>query len=98
MVFLALDRFRFLFDFFFVSRYNDRVKRKLTKRALIIDLYQSPKYRGKHIIVVGGRVYAAKTGKAKTRLLDRLLEKYPEETPTIAYIPKVDSLILLYYL
>jgi hypothetical protein len=64
-------------------------------KNLILRIYQNPHYRGKHIIILGGKVYATRTGKAKTQLLNKLLKKYPDYTPTITYIPKVDSLILL---
>lgn len=64
-------------------------------KNLIFQVYQNPHYRGKHIVILGGKVYATKTGKAKTQLLNKLLKKYPDYTPTITYIPKVDSLILL---
>lgn len=62
---------------------------------LISRIYQNPAYRGKHIIIIGGRIYATKTGSAKTELLERLLKKYPKDTPVITYIPTEDSLILL---
>ncbi|OGK12158.1 hypothetical protein A3C98_04880 [Candidatus Roizmanbacteria bacterium RIFCSPHIGHO2_02_FULL_37_15] len=65
------------------------------KKNLLLQVYDNPSYKGRHIIIIGGKVYATKTGKAKTQLLNKLLKKYPKETPTITYIPKVDSLILL---
>ena len=71
------------------------MKNKTSTQSLLIKLYQNPQYKGKHIIIIGGRVYATKTGKAKSELLDKLLKKFPKETPTITYIPKVDTLILL---
>jgi hypothetical protein len=71
------------------------MKNKTTTKNLLIKIYQNPKYKGKHIITIGEKIYATKTGKAKSALLDKLLKKYPKQTPTITYIPKVDSLILI---
>lgn len=68
----------------------------MISKNLLLKIYQSPKYKGKHIIAIGGKIYATKTGKAKSELLDKLLKKYPSTTPTITYIPKVDSLILIF--
>ncbi|OGK09649.1 hypothetical protein A2767_07375 [Candidatus Roizmanbacteria bacterium RIFCSPHIGHO2_01_FULL_35_10] len=65
------------------------------KKNLLLQVYDNPTYKGRHIIIMKGKVYATKTGKAKTQLLNKLLKKYPKEIPTITYIPKVDSLILL---
>ena len=69
--------------------------KKETTAPLISRVYQKPAYQGKHIIIIGGRIYATKTGSAKTELLERLLKKYPKDTPVITYIPAEDSLILL---
>ncbi len=66
-----------------------------TKRKLISKVYRDSKYKGKHIVIIGGKIYTTKTGQAKTKLLEKLLKKYPKEIPTITYIPSEDSLILL---
>lgn len=71
------------------------MKKNITTQNLLVEIYQNPRYKGKHIIIMGGKVYATKTGKAKTKLLHELLNKHPKDTPTITYIPKVDSLILI---
>lgn len=71
------------------------MKKDTTTQNLLVEIYQKPQYKGKHIIIMGGKVYATKTGKAKTHLLNELLKKNPQDTPTITYIPKVDSLILV---
>lgn len=68
--------------------------KKTISKNLIAKIYKDSKYKGKHIIIIGGKIYATKTGKAKSKLLDDLLKKYPKEIPTITYIPKIDSLIL----
>lgn len=69
--------------------------KNITSQNLLAKIYQDPKYKGKHIIIINDKVYATKTGKAKSVLLDKLLKKYPDKTPTITFIPKVDTLILI---
>lgn len=71
------------------------MKKNTTAQNLLAEIYQNPRYKGKHVIIIGGKVYATKTGKAKTKLLHELLIKHPTDTPNITYIPKVDSLILV---
>jgi len=70
-------------------------KEKRTIKNLISKVYKNPKYKGRHIIIIGGKIYATKTGRAKTEILEKLLKKYPKEIPTITYIPAEESLILL---
>lgn len=62
--------------------------------TLMHRAYRDPKYKGKHIIAIAGKIYATKTGRASSALLDKLLEKHPKETPVISYIPAEDTLIL----
>ena len=64
-------------------------------KVLISKVYRDSKYSGKHVIIIGGKIYAKKTGSAKSELLEKLIKKYPEETPIVAYIPKEDALVLL---
>jgi hypothetical protein len=71
------------------------MKKNVSSQNLFVKIYRSPKYKGKHVIIMGDKVYATRTGKAKSLLLDKLLKKYPDKTPTITYIPKVDTLILV---
>lgn len=58
------------------------------------QIMSNPRYRGKHVIVMAGKILTAKTGKEANRLLDKLEKKYPKETPAITYIPNADTLIL----
>ena len=53
-----------------------------------------PSYKGKHVIVIAGKVFTAQSGREANRLLDRLEKRYPKLTPAITYIPKEDTLIL----
>ena len=61
---------------------------------LMAKAYRDPKFSGKHVIAIGGKIYATKTGRASSALLEELLKKYPKETPHITYIPAEDILIL----
>lgn len=69
----------------------------MTKKSktLISEVYKNPKYGGKHVIIIGGKIHARKTGSAKSKLLEKLVKKYPKEKPIVAYVPKEDALILL---
>ena len=71
------------------------MKSKNTTQNLLVEIYQDPYFKGKHVIVINDKAYATNTGKEKTLLLNKLLKKYPKSTPTITYIPKVDTLILI---
>ena len=64
-------------------------------KTLISKVYKDSRYSGKHVIIIGGEIYAKKTGSAKSELLEQLIKKYPEETPIVAYIPREDALVLL---
>jgi len=54
----------------------------------------NPKYKGKHVIVVADKIFTANTGDGAAQILDKVDKKYPDLTPSIAYIPDADSLIL----
>ncbi|MBI3335844.1 MAG: hypothetical protein HY001_05130 [Candidatus Portnoybacteria bacterium] len=66
-------------------------------KELLAQIYRNPQYSGKHIIIIGGKVYSAKTGKQASALLEMLLKKYPRQVPVVTYIPKADSLMLSTY-
>lgn len=68
--------------------------RKTSTEILISRAFKNPKYAGKHIIVINGKLYATKTGMAQVTLLEKLMKKYPRLKPSIAYIPEADTLIL----
>ena len=70
-------------------------KQQTVTKNLISRIYKEPKYQGKHIIIIGGKIYATKSGRASSELLEKLLKKYPKKIPTITYIPAEESLILL---
>jgi len=72
--------------------YNMTMKKH--KKDLISLIYSKSKYWGKHVIILGDRIFTAKTGTTASRLLEKLIMKYPHETPVITYVPKADALIL----
>lgn len=58
------------------------------------DIFKNPKFRGKHVILVAGKIFTAKTGEGASEILKQIREKYPKVTPEVAYLPKAHSLIL----
>ncbi len=53
-----------------------------------------PRYRGFHVVVVGGKVFKAKTGEGASKILDEVRRKYPQQIPEVTYLPDADTLIL----
>lgn len=64
------------------------------KKSLLSAL-SNPKYRGRHLVIIKGKIFSAQTGQAATKIFKEIVKKYPKEKPTITYIPKDGSLILL---
>lgn len=64
---------------------------KLSQKVLFSNW---DKYRGKHVLVVGEKIYSAKTGDKALGLLKKIEAKDPSVSPLLAYIPKSDALIL----
>lgn len=58
------------------------------------EILNNPRFRGKHVVVVAGKVFTAKTGEKASKILAEVRKKYPKETPAITYIPKADALVL----
>lgn len=71
------------------------MEKRKTSDQLLSEVYKNPKYSGKHVIIIGGKVYATRTGGAASELLEKLLRKHPKEVPNITYIPAEETLILL---
>lgn len=68
--------------------------KKIQNQKTMIQIMGNPKYSGKHVIMVAGKIFTAKTGKTANRILDRVEKKYPKNSIAITYIPKEDTLIL----
>ena len=58
------------------------------------DIFENPRYRGKHVILAAGKVYTAKTGEGASKILEDIRRKQPDVTPEVAYLPKSGTLIL----
>lgn len=69
---------------------------KKSDKNIMINIMSDPSHKGKHVIVIHGQVFTAKTGVQANKLLDKLEKKYPKEIPAITYIPKADTLILIF--
>lgn len=64
------------------------------KKILMTEIFKDIKYRGKHVILAGGEIFTAETGAKAAKILKKVRNKFPKETPEIAYLPKAHSLIL----
>ena len=67
---------------------------KKEKRICMEKILSNPRFRGKHVIVVAGKVFTAKTGEKASKILAQVRRQYPKETPAVTYIPDADALIL----
>lgn len=81
-----------MFDRFSQESYSVIMKKQA--KDLMANIMGNPRYRGKHVIVVAGKVYTAKTGKLANQIIDRLEKKYPQEIPALTFVPKAETLIL----
>lgn len=70
------------------------MNKNMIKKTTMMDIFKNSKFRGKHVVLVGGKVFTAKTGEGATEILQKVRIKYPNQTPEIAYLPKAQSLIL----
>ena len=58
------------------------------------DIFKNPRYRGKHVVLVSGKIFTANTGSGAAEILRNVRKEYPDATPQVAYLPKAHSLIL----
>jgi hypothetical protein len=70
------------------------MKEKVASRKTIEKIFATAKYAGKHIIMIAGKVFTARTGKEASLLFNKLTEKYKGHLPVLTYVPKEDTLIL----
>ena len=70
------------------------IDKKLSTKQIVHKIYTDPKYSGKHIVAIAGKIFTADTGSEAVRIFAREVKKYPNETPLGTYIPKADTLIL----
>lgn len=70
---------------------NRAMKKPITMR--MSKALGNPRYRGKHVLLVQGKVIAAGPWRVVSRAFDQVMKE--GKTPTLTYIPKADSLILI---
>lgn len=66
------------------------------EEQMLAQISNNPKYKGKQVIIIGSEVHVLST-KSKTiraKLLTSLVNKYPDRTPLITFVPK-DSVLIL---
>lgn len=71
-------------------------KRISKQRNSLSAVLSSPKYKGKHIVMVKDKIFASKTGQEATRIFKEVIKKYPKEKPTITYIP-IENMLILFF-
>jgi len=62
-----------------------------------LNLYTNSRYRGKHIVMDGKKVYATSSSKKARRIFDQLAKAPHKKSISVTYIPKEDTLILKLY-
>ncbi len=54
------------------------------------------KYEGKQVVIIGGEVYVLPQDDNKSKeVLNKLIAKHPKVTPTITFVPKHGTYILV---
>lgn len=74
------------------------MKKSLRKEEqLLAQISDNPKYKGKQVVIIGSEVHVLSTKSKETRakLLTSLVNKYPDRTPLITFVPKNSVLILI---
>ena len=70
------------------------MKKAKNGRHILERVYADSRYRGKHLIIVGSKVFVARSAAAAPRLFDRVVRTHPRTTPTLVYVPRADALVL----
>lgn len=65
-----------------------------SKKISMPEVFKNPRYRGKHVILIAGKIFTANTGEGAAKILADIRKKYPNDTPEVAYLPSAHSLIL----
>jgi len=65
------------------------------RQNLIAKVYANPRFRGRRVVIIHGKAFPTPGGTGGFEKLKRLLERYPEDTPTVVYVPKAETLILV---
>lgn len=67
---------------------------KCASKKMIEKIFATAKYAGKHVVMIGGKIFTAKTGEEASRLFNELTKRYKDQPPILTYVPKEDTLIL----
>lgn len=51
-------------------------------------------FRGKHVIVVGDKIYPFEDGEEGLRILERVKREHPDKIPLVTYVMKEEIYIL----
>lgn len=68
-------------------------RQQLGKESKVL-LANWEKLRGKHVLVVGEKIFSAKTGEKALSILKKLEKENPKISPLLTYVPKKETLIL----
>lgn len=68
--------------------------KNLKRDQFLQTILNNPKYQGKHIVVIDGKIFTAETGDQAAKVFAEQTKKYPKEIPMTTYIPSTEALIL----
>lgn len=88
-------RLRWVSKFYVITKkwYTENMKNG-SKVVRLPRALGEKKYKGKHLLMVKGKVVAAGKWEKVSRAFDQVIKE--GKTPTLAYVPKADSLILMF--
>ena len=66
----------------------------MKKKISMHQVFQNPRYRGKHIVIALGKLYTAKTGEEVEKIFKKIRKEHPRAIPEYTYIPKESILIV----
>ncbi len=82
-------------NFRFDKCHQGRLSKKLSTKQIVHKIYTDPKYAGKHIVAIAGKIFAADTGDRAADIFEEQVKKHPKETPLATYIPDADTMIFM---
>jgi len=70
-------------------------KREAPAQTKILSaLFSDPKYQGKHVIVIGNKIFTANTGTMAAKIFDEQVKQHPKVRPLTSCVPTNNTLIL----
>ncbi len=69
-------------------------KQNLSTKQIIHQIYNDPKYAGKHVVAIDGNIFVAKTGDEAAKIFAEQTKKHPGATPMGTYVSDAEALIL----